>query len=154
MKINYSNQKIITSKKSIFLAGPTPRSKEVNTWRKDALKILDKLEFDGLVYVPELEIDTREFNYDYQVCWERKALQNSTVIVFWIPRNLRTLPGLTTNIEFGYWICKDSKKVIYGRPDDSERNEYLDWFYKIETGREPINNLNDLLKNAILIANK
>ena len=60
MKINYSNQKIITSKKSIFLAGPTPRSKEVNTWRKDALKILDKLEFDGLVYVPELEIDTRE----------------------------------------------------------------------------------------------
>ncbi len=154
MKINYSNQKIITSKKSIFLAGPTPRSKEVNTWRKDALKILDKLEFDGLVYVPELEIDTREFNYDYQVCWERNALQNSTVIVFWIPRNLRTLPGLTTNIEFGYWICKDNKKVIYGRPDDSERNEYLDWFYKIETGREPINNLNDLLKNAILIANK
>ena len=29
------------------------------------MKILDKLEFDGLVYVPELEIDTREFNYDY-----------------------------------------------------------------------------------------
>lgn len=153
MIINYSDQKVIKSDKSIFLAGPTPRSVDIETWRKEAIDILEKLGFDGVVYVPELEHDNRTFNYNNQVWWEREALHNASAIIFWIPRNLKTMPAFTTNIEFGYWLAKNSDKVIYGRPDDAENNRYLDWLYQTETGKEPINNLVDTLKEAIELTN-
>lgn len=137
MIINYSDQSVLEGKKSIFLAGPTPRSLDVEGYRKEAIRILNDLEFDGIVYVPELKNDDRTFNYDNQVWWERKALYNATVIVFWVPRSSK-LPAFTTNIEFGYWIARNSNKVIYGRPDDSERNRYLDWLYEVENCSMPI----------------
>lgn len=37
MKINYSDEQVLKDEKSIFLAGPTPRSLEVETWRKEAI---------------------------------------------------------------------------------------------------------------------
>ena len=150
MKINYSNQQVMKGDKSIFLAGPTPRSLEVETWRKEAIKILEELGFDGIVYVPEREFDDRTFNYDNQVWWEREALHNANTIVFWIPRAIPSMPAFTTNVEFGYWIAKNSEKVIYGRPEKSEKNRYLDWLYEVETGKQPINNLTDLLKKATI----
>ena len=67
MKINDSDQEVIKNEKSIFLAEPTPRSLDVETWRKEAIKILKDLGFDGVVYVPELEHDNRTFNYDNQL---------------------------------------------------------------------------------------
>lgn len=66
--------------------------------------------------------------------------------MFWIPRSLPNMPAFTTNVEYGYWISKNSEKVIYGRPDDSEKNRYLDWLYKTETGKMPINDLTMLLE--------
>lgn len=153
MIINYSDKPVLKGKKSIFLAGPTPRSIEVETWRKEAIKILEDLGFDGIVYVPELEVDNRTFNYDNQVWWEREALYNANSIVFWIPRSSQ-LPAFTTNVEYGYWISKNSSKVIYGRPDNSEKNRYLDWLYQTETGNKPINNLEELLNGAIKMANE
>ena len=153
MQINYSDEKVLKGEKSIFLAGPTPRSLDVETWRKEAIRILEELGFDGIVYVPELEHDDRTFNYDNQVWWERETLHNASSIVFWVPRSV-SLPAFTTNVEFGYWIARNSDKVIYGRPDDSERNEYLDWLYQTETGKQPINNLSDLLEEAIIMANE
>lgn len=149
MKVNYSDEPVVKAEKSIFLAGPTPRNIEVQTWRKEAIKLLQDLGFDGVVYVPEREFDDRTFNYDNQVWWEREALHNASSIVFWIPRDIKTMPAFTTNVEFGYWISKNSNKVIYGRPDNSEKNRYLDWLYQTETGKQPINNLPDLLKGAI-----
>ncbi len=154
MKVNYSDEQVFKDEKSIFLAGPTPRSLEVETWRKDAIKILEKLGFDGIVYVPEREFDDRTFNYDNQVWWEREALHNANAIVFWIPRTIPSMPAFTTNVEFGYWISKNSGKVIYGRPNESEKNRYLDWLYQTETGKQPIDNLTDLLKGAITMANE
>ncbi len=135
------------------MAGPTPRSLEVETWRKEAIRILNELGFDGIVYVPELEVDNRTFNYDNQVWWEREALYNANVIIFWIPRSAQ-LPAFTTNVEYGYWIAKNSNKCLYGRSDDSEKNRYLDWLYQTETGKKPINNLEELLKDAIKLANE
>ena len=152
MKVNYSDEQIEKAKMSIFLAGPTPRSLEVQTWRKEAIKILEDLDFDGLVYVPERNFDDRTFNYDNQVEWEREALNNASIIIFWIPRNIKTMPAFTTNVEFGYWIAKNRDKVIYGRPDDSEKNRYLDWLYEIETGKKPNNNLYEVLKEAVEMA--
>lgn len=154
MKINYSDEKVLRGNKSIFLAGPTPRSLAIETWRKEAVKILDNLGFDGIVYVPERKFDDRTFNYDNQVLWEREALYNSDAIAFWIPRTIPEMPGLTTNVEYGYWLAKEKGKVIYGRPDDSVSNRYLDWLYKIETSKVPINDLNKLLKEAIKRVNE
>lgn len=153
MIINYSDKPVLKGKKSIFLAGPTPRSLDVETWRKEAIRILDELGFDGIVYVPELEVDNRTFNYDNQVWWEREALYNASTIIFWIPR-CSQLPAFTTNVEYGYWIAKNSNKCLYGRPDDSEKNRYLDWLYQTETGNKPINNLEELLKDAVKLANE
>lgn len=151
MIVNYSDEKVLKGEKSIFLAGPTPRSIDVKTWRIEALKILETLKFDGIVYVPERKFDDRTFDYDNQVWWEREALYNASIIVFWIPRSLPNMPAFTTNVEYGYWISKSSEKVIYGRPDDSEKNRYLDWLYKTETGKMPINDLTMLLEDATKI---
>ena len=153
MKINYSDKPVLKGKKSIFLAGPTPRSLDIETWRIEAIEILKKLGFDGIIYVPEKEFDDRTFNYENQVWWEREALYNASTIVFWIPRS-KDLPAFTTNVEFGYWLSKNNEKVLFGRPDDSEKNRYLDWLYKTETGKESFNNLDDLLKEAIVLASK
>lgn len=53
MIINYSDQTIIKNKKSIFLAGPTPRDEKIKSWRITACERLNELGFDGIVYVPE-----------------------------------------------------------------------------------------------------
>ena len=149
MKVNYSDEQVIKGDKSIFLAGPTPRSIEIETWRKEALKILEELGYDGIVYVPEREFDDRNFDYNNQVWWEREALHNANVVLFWIPRDIKTMPAFTTNVEFGYWISKNKDKVLYGRPDDSKKNKYIDWLYKTETGKNPHNDLKELLIESI-----
>ena len=151
MKINYSDQKVIKGEKSIFLAGPTPRSEEVKTWRKEACEKLEKLGFDGIVYVPEYSSYRPLENYLNQVEWEREALSNASVILFWVPRELPDMPAFTTNVEFGYWI--HSGKIIYGRPDDSEKNKYLDWLYTTDTNMQPFNNIDKLLESAVYKAN-
>lgn len=153
MKVNYSDEQVIKGDKSIFLAGPTPRSIEIETWRKEALNILEELGYDGIVYVPEREFDDRNFDYNNQVWWEREALHNANVVLFWIPRDIKTMPAFTTNVEFGYWISKNSDKVLYGRPDDSKKNKYLDWLYKTETGKNPQNDLKELLIESIKKSN-
>ena len=40
MIVNYASQEVIKGKKSIFLAGPTPRSNDVISWRGEAINIL------------------------------------------------------------------------------------------------------------------
>lgn len=51
--------------------------------------------------------------------WERMALTEATVIMFWVPRSLPDMAGFTTNVEFGYWM--PTKKVIYGRPNTAKK---------------------------------
>lgn len=152
MIINYSDTEVIKEKKSIFLAGPTPRSENVKSWRMEACEILEQLGYDGVVYVPEYSTWTPKRNYDDQAEWERKALIASTVILFWIPRELPEMPAFTTNVEFGYWL--HTGKVLYGRPDSSKKNQYLDWLYQIDTNQKPINDLNNLLQEAVLLSNQ
>lgn len=153
MIVSYSDNPPVKGKKSIFLAGPTPRSLDIESWRPEAVEILRNEGFDGIVYYPELEHDTRTFDYTNQVWWEREALYEADVIIFWIPRNMAKMPALTTNVEFGYWLGKNSDKVLYGRPNDSEKNRYLDWLFLTETGKEPVNDLSMLLKQAIEMVN-
>lgn len=143
MIINYSDEKVIKGKKSIFLAGPTPRSENIKSWRKEACSILEENGFDGVLYVPEYSTWRPKDSYDNQAMWEREALMEATVIVFWIPRELPDMPAFTTNVEFGYWL--HTGKVLYGRPDNAEKIKYLDWLYELDYKVKPINNLKELM---------
>lgn len=147
MKINYSDQEVIKGEKSIFLAGPTPRGENALSWRKEACDILEKLGFDGIVYVPEYSSWKPKESYIDQAMWERNALTEATIIVFWVPRYLPDMPAFTTNVEFGYWL--KSGKVLYGRPDDADKIKYLDWLYELDYKVKPINNLQYLLETAV-----
>lgn len=151
MIINYSDQKVIKNKKSIFIAGPTPRDENVKSWRTIACEKLSELGFDGVVYVPEYSSWKPKEDYVDQAMWEREALTEATVIMFWIPRSLPDMPAFTTNVEFGYWL--HSGKVIYGRPDNAKKIKYLDWLYKEDYNKNPINDLDELLRESIILAN-
>lgn len=152
MRVNFSDEVVLKGKKSIFLAGPTPREAEVASWRIDAVKKLEELGFDGVVFVPEYSTWVPKSDYVAQANWEREALTEATVILFWIPRSLPDMPGFSTNVEFGYWL--HSKKVIYGRPDGAPKTKYLDWLYKTDYNEEPFNDLNKLLEYAVEIINR
>ena len=143
MIINYSDQDVIKGKKSIFLAGPTPRENNIESWRKYACKYLEDIGFNGIVYVPEYSIWKPKEDYTDQVLWEREALSNATIIAFWIPRKLPDMPAFTTNVEFGYWL--HTGKVLYGRPNDARKIKYLDWLYEVDMNKKPYNSLEELL---------
>lgn len=149
---NYSDEIIIKGKKSIFLAGPTPRDENTISWRIDVCDRLEKLGFDGVVYNPEYSSWKPKSSYIDQAEWEREALTEATVILFWIPRDLKDMPAFTTNVEFGYWL--HTGKIIYGRPDDSVKNKYLDWLYKLDYNKEPFNDLDELLKESIMMVDE
>lgn len=106
---------------TLFLAGPTPREPEVASWRPAALEQLEQLGYRGVVLDPERR--TTHYEYDSQVAWEAAALRISDVIVFWVPRDLATMPAFTTNVEFGMWIT--SNRVICGGPPNAPKNRYL-----------------------------
>ncbi len=149
MKINFSNQRVLIDQPAIFLAGPTTRTGEITEWRLESIKILRKMNFSGVVYVPEY-LDMKlidDVGFIKQSEWEREAMENAEVILFWVPRNLDNLPGLTTNVEFGYWL--HSGKVIYGRPKEAEKVKYLDWLYEKETNEKPFDDLEKMLKKII-----
>ncbi|MDE5888675.1 MAG: nucleoside 2-deoxyribosyltransferase domain-containing protein [Bacilli bacterium] len=152
MEINYSDQEVVKRKKSIFLAGPTPRGENAKSWRTEACRILEELGFDGVVYVPEYSSWKPKEDYVDQAMWERIGLTEATVILFWIPRSLPEMAGFTTNVEFGYWL--HSNKVIYGRPDGAPKTKYLDWLYELDYNRKPYNNLKELLEAAVKEVNE
>src|SRR3989344_6490668 len=106
-----------TINKSIFLAGPTPRSQDIKSWRPEALAILEKLSYDGVVFVPESRNGQwQESEYVNQIEWEEYCLNVADCIVFWIPRAMDTMPALTTNIEWGVW-CNSGKAVLGVPPE-------------------------------------
>lgn len=123
MKVVYANENFPKEVvKSIFLAGPTPREESVISWRKEALKILEKAGYDGHVFVPEPRSGKWRDNYFDQIKWEKKGLSIADCIVFWIPRS-ETLPGFTTNVEFGMYA--NSGKIVLGAPEDAPKMKYL-----------------------------
>jgi ADP-ribose pyrophosphatase YjhB (NUDIX family) len=110
---------------SIFLAGPTPRSADVASWRPDALAEIQRRNTVGVlvVFVPEPEDGSRYPTYDTQVDWEQRWLDAADSILFWVPRDMATLPGLTTNVEFGRY--ESSGRVVLGTPENAQHVRYL-----------------------------
>jgi hypothetical protein len=134
------------SQPSIFLAGPTPRSKDVQSWRPEALQILRDLGYNGQVLVPERR-DGAKPDYIDQVEWEDEGLRSVIAIVFWVPRKMGTMPALTTNVEFGLYVKQH--RTFYGRPDDAESCRYLDWLYTKYNSKLIHNTLRGLLEFVV-----
>jgi hypothetical protein len=116
---------------AIFLAGPTPGTGNVPSWRPEAISLLrTRWPAAGAsltVFSPEGRDGRRAAQYVDQVDWESAARAAATVILFWIPRDLRTLPGFTTNVEFGLDVGL-GREVVLGAPPgcpNPERNRYL-----------------------------
>lgn len=118
---------------SLFLAGGSLRKEqEGESWRKDALQILQDIGYNGVVFVPENRDGKfhEDFNHSEQVAWENKHLEMADCILFWVPRDLSTdkkgninLPCFTTNIEWGMYY--NTGKVILSYPEDAEKMAYM-----------------------------
>lgn len=125
MRVVYAHEPLPASiTKSIFLAGPTPRSGDVESWRPEALKVLAKLGYDGVVFVPEPR--SGEFEPAGHIEWEEDCLNVADCIAFWIPRVMATMPALTTNVEWGAWC--DSGKVVLGTPPEAVHVGYHQYY--------------------------
>lgn len=133
--------------KSIFLAGPTPREHHVPSWRPEALRILqDTLGFTGTVIVPETA-DGKPHAYTHaQILWEWEALTHATIVAFWIPRHIETMPAFTTNVEFG--MLASSGKIVMGHPDGAAKMKYLDALAK-RHGIQVFDTLEAALREAV-----
>lgn len=133
-------------KKTLFLAGPTPREAGVPGWRQEALQILRELGFDGTVFIPEPRDGKWLENYEVQIEWEEEGLQRADAIVFWVPRQIPMMTGLTTNIEWGEW--KGSGKVLWGAPETATQVRYPEYYAK-KLGVPTFKDLRELLTQAV-----
>jgi hypothetical protein len=154
MKLYFSDQPLPTTvTKSIFLAGPSPRSANVYDWRHDAIKYLEKIGFDGEVLIPIPlkkfygESDDPSWTYVGQIDWEENARELADKIVFWVARDIKGhMPGFTTNVEYG--LDLHSGKIVYGRPNEADKIRYLDELYE-KRKMKPFDHLDSMLQFAV-----
>jgi hypothetical protein len=134
----------------VFLAGPTPRTSQVRSWRPDAINLAGRLWCwpEPLnVLIPEPHDGRWSDDYDAQASWEQEALDGAIgthdsraagAVAFWVPRDLSVLPGFTTNIEIGWYFNEDRwlrasgrpGRVVFGSPTDCpspEKNRNAEW---------------------------
>jgi len=122
----------------IFLAGPTVRGHQphLTSWRFEAIEEFKRQGFEGVLIVPEFTSKTESDKGKMWIpAWEFAGLCVSDVNLFWIPRT-KELIGLTTNHEHGYWLARQPRKIVYGRPEDSYRNTYLDLMFDFDAQQE------------------
>lgn len=156
MVLNFSDEDVQPNSSSIFLAGPTLRNSSFkHSWRKDAIKFLEEAEFDGIVFIPEYSENKKFIESEQSIIdethWEWEALKYAGVIMFWVPRNLDTLPGFTTNIEFGRYMEMKPESIVLGYPKEAVKMTYLDLLYREKTNRISTNTLAGTVVKAVTI---
>ncbi|MFH1098462.1 MAG: nucleoside 2-deoxyribosyltransferase domain-containing protein [Candidatus Uhrbacteria bacterium] len=112
-----------TITKILYLAGPSPRDKSHPNWREETLRRLEQEGYDGHVFVPLPRDGQFPDDYQAQATWEQSAMDRSDVVLFWVPRNLVTLPAFTTNVEFGQ-KCRN-RNVVLGYPKGAPKCRFL-----------------------------
>ncbi|MEK7118324.1 MAG: nucleoside 2-deoxyribosyltransferase domain-containing protein [Patescibacteria group bacterium] len=124
MKVVYAFEEAPESyAKSLFLAGPTPRDEKTLSWRSGALRLLESAGYNGVVFIPEAKNGAWRDDYDGQIEWEDKHLNMADCILFWVPRDLVSMPAFTTNVEWGTW--HKSGKCVLGAPPDATKMSYF-----------------------------
>jgi hypothetical protein len=106
--------------RSVFLAGPTPTRSGVPSWRPAAVREFEQAWCGNeklALWLPEPRHGVRASTYLDHYEWETFALETARVIMFWIPRCLVTMPGLSTNFELGLYLR--SGRVVLGCPPDA-----------------------------------
>lgn len=153
MRVCFSDKEPILDKNSIFLAGPTKRNSNFElSWRKKAVEILKECNFNGVIYIPEFQSGKiKEEDLNRQMHWEWKCLDYAGVILFWVPRTIQTMPGFTTNVEFGIYTEKRPNNVVLGYPKYAEKMDYLKILYKEKTNKIPADTLRRTILNALEI---
>lgn len=130
MTVSFYEDLNLSDLPSIFLAGPTIRNgKFEDSWRYKAVKLFEQLGFTGNIYVPESRTSRYSADIAKTAQWEWDRLESSKKIMFWIPRDLETLPGFTTNIEFGRYITLCPERVILGFPIGAPKTKYIELLY-------------------------
>ena len=113
--------------------GPTPRAETGGeSWRPAMLAALKEAGYDGVVYVPETEDGKWKHSYEDQIEWEQQYLNQCDRILAWVDRDLKRLPGFTTNVEFGEFVS--SGKLLYGHPERVPKIRYLNARYQAHGG--------------------
>lgn len=119
----------IPDEAAIFLAGPTPRRADVASWRPAAHQALRSAGWDGIILNPESRPGTTEFvalteqQAEQQHLWEWAGLDHAAAILMWVPRDVATLPGFTTNAEWGLYL--HSGRLVFGAPAGAPHTRYL-----------------------------
>ncbi|QFU90219.1 nucleoside 2-deoxyribosyltransferase domain-containing protein [Amycolatopsis sp. YIM 10] len=133
IELVYAHEPVPSGVPSVMLLGPTPRSAEVESWRPAAVDLIAAgwQEPEPLVVLsPESRGGWRAREYDDQVAAELEMIESARALMFWIPRDLRTMPAFTTNVEFGLIAGTTPERAVLGCPPecaDPERNRYLIW---------------------------
>ena len=125
MEVIYALESMpIAIQKSIYLAGPSPRDAAHPNWRQEALHLLEDAGYDGHVFVPLPRDGSQAEDYLIQADWEQRAMNHSDILLFWVPRDLTTLPGFSTNVEFGQKIA--GRNIVLGHPTEAPKCRFLD----------------------------
>jgi 8-oxo-dGTP pyrophosphatase MutT (NUDIX family) len=70
------------------------------------------------------------------------------VVMMWVPREIKSMPAFTTNVEFGMFVR--SGRLVYGRPEGAPKTRYLDKVYQDNPLETPLSTtLDELVAQAI-----
>ena len=118
--------------------------------------VLEQLGFEGTVCIPEFKTPRpfEESDWEPQVKWERQLLDAASCILFWVPRSMPDMPGLTTNLEFGTYLQKKPCQVLLAYPKEAEYMQWITLKYKEVTAKDPVHSMVTAAAKAVEIANK
>ncbi len=133
---------------SIFLAGPTARGRRTR-WRLDAIALLARRGFGGVVVVPEFRdrpLDQAAPVHfggraspvpnmkpaSYGVLeWETAGIERATIVLFWMPFRIaaqddpESLPGFTTRAEVSRELVRGPRRIVLGMPDGALSSAHI-----------------------------
>jgi nucleoside 2-deoxyribosyltransferase len=132
----------------VYLAGPVPRDPAKRCWHDDAVFELRAAGLDGTVIDPTPR-GSWPPDPDVQIDWEMAAMERADALLFWVPRKLWELPGLTTNLEWGVW--HRSGKAVLAAPPDAPKMRYLQR-YAERAGAAQAHSLPEAARIAVQLA--
>jgi len=133
----------------VFLGGPIQGAPN---WQKEICDDLSGYKNLVVTNPRRKSLDKSKFNFDEQVKWETEYLNESDIIVFWLPKEEEKIEGRmygqTTRFEVGEWIAKCSKKIIIGIDDNFPMKRYIKNRLEKDYGVKILNTYNELLKEV------